>query len=491
MRIGFLIDRWPPSLAGRALAAFADHLVAIGHEVLVVTDRVARGSEDVFLHQVRTSRFLTQARRARVLAKALPERARELGCERTVAAGGVLRAHMYWAQHGSMLAAAAAKLHAEASSLGPVDRSALPATVDIESLRGVQAVEAHSQAALLAGGAARIVCPNTFVRDELAALAPAAAERLAIVRPGIELERFRPWYGERDTIRARLGPAFVGELDTLGRRIADCQDASGPYAQLARHVRALEAPPSAGLEAPIQALGAGPGSTTDAHHAPTSKLPTPIPEISSADLAALLADRGAPIIAFVAREPKLKGLPALTRALARLVDRPWRLVVAGAQHFSDVERFLVPFGPAMSEPSPNGTRFARRWAFMPQVNVGLLLRAANVTALPVWRDTRGIATLASLATGRRVITTLQNGNADLVLNGAYPPREQRITRSDHGSLLFDASLEGLLADAIAAELDNDCADAIETTYQVSKATHNFDRRRVHTLLERELEAAED
>lgn len=487
MRIGFLIDHWPPSHAGRSLAAFADHLVAIGHEVLVITDRVARGAEDVYLHQVRTHRFMTQARRARVLARALPEKARELGCERTVAAGGVERASVYWAQGGAQAAAVAARLRAQASSLGPVEREALPDWVESGSLGGREAVADASQRALLAGGARRVLAPNAMVRDELLRLDPSAEERIELVRTSIELERFRPWYGERDTIRARLGPAFTGELDALGRRIADCADSSGPYAALARAVRARD------LEAPIEHLGGGSGAADDAHHRRTSDAPA---KGAAAHVPALGAftERDAPLLAFVARDPELKGLPALTRALARLVDRPWHLVVAGTARFSEVERYLVPFGPAMAEPSPNGTRFARRWSFMPQVDVGLLLRAANMTVVPTWRDTRGVATLASLATGRRVITTRHNGNADLILDGAFAPREQRITHTARGSVLFDPCAEEQLTEALAAELEatptEQDADSITTSYEISKAVATLDRRRVHGELERALEEAE-
>lgn len=444
MRIGFLMEQWPPTLAGRSLAAFADHLVAIGHEVLVITDRVPRGHEAPYINTLRTSRWLTRSRRARLLAKALPERARELGCERTIAAGNVNQTSLYWAQSGALDAQHTAHARALASSLGPVAREDFPKAFEPHSLTGVERVRLDCQATLMKSGAGNIVVPSERLRAELLERWPDSADRIHVVPTGIDLERFRPWYGERATIRARLGPAFSAEFDASGREQPTTKRADDPLVDLDHFGQPVEAP--------------------------NQKLP----------------ETGTPLIAFIAREPELKGLPALTRALALMVDRPWRLVVAGTAHFSRLERYLLPFGPAVHAPSPSGARYARRWAFMPQVDIGLLLRASNLTVIPTWRDTRGTVTLASLATGRRVVTTLANSFADLVLDGAYPPSEQRITRSQNGSVLFDASNEALLAQAITGELDRDVTTDPETSYAIAKSTYTCERRRVLSSLEAEL-----
>jgi glycosyltransferase involved in cell wall biosynthesis len=445
VRIGFLMEQWPPTLAGRSLAAFADHLVAIGHEVLVLTDRVPRGHEAPYINTLRTSRWMTRTRRARLLARALPERARELGCERTIAAGNVNAASLYWAQSGALDAQHTANARALASSLGPVTREDFPKAIDPHSLTGVERVRAECQAILMKSGAANIVVPSERLRAELLERWPDSAERIRVVPTGIDLERFRPWYGERATIRARLGPAFSAEFDASGREQATSKPSNDPLYDLDHYGQPVQAPTQA-------------------------KVP----------------ETGTPLIAFIARDPELKGLPALTRALALMVDRPWRLVVAGTAHFSSIERYLLPFGPALHAPSPSGARYARRWAFMPQVDIGLLLRAANLTAIPTWRDARGTVTLASLATGRRVVTTLANSFADLVLDDAYPPSEQRITRSQNGSVLFDASNEALLAQAIGDELDRDVTTDPQTSYAIAKSTYACERRRVLASLEREL-----
>ena len=163
------------------------------------------------------------------------------------------------------------------------------------------------------------------------------------------------------------------------------------------------------------------------------------------------AEDTGPLLAFVAREPVLKGLPALVRALAGLQDRPWRLVVAGPRRYEEVERYLLPFGEA--EHLDGGVRAARRWVYLPDVDSAALYQASSLTLQPTWRDPCSLVTLESLACGRRVVTTMANGAARRILDGGIAPSPRVSTTSDAGTVLVDPADEVKLAHAIADELD--------------------------------------
>lgn len=388
------------------MSAFAEYLTAVGHDVLAVAAEGDRAGSSIPIESVGAARginrLLPRGQRERQLAERLESRALELGCERTIGARHLSKLSLFWPHGGSHQATLTARMAARASAFGPIRREALP-------------VEAHPtgrhqtfvefEGRLMNGGADRVVCVSELVRDEFARRWPAAKERLVVLPNAVERARFRPWFGDRDVIRRRLGAAFQ-------------------------------------------------------------------------------KDDGVPILAFIAREPELKGLPVLTRALALLVDRPWRLVVAGPRDFSDVERYLLPFGPAMSEPAPDGARFGQRWVFLPQVDSSLLLRAADLSVQPTWRDPCSLVTLESLATGRRVLTTLANGAAQFVLNGMYAPRPSRPAVSDCGTVLFDAADEGLLAEALALEFEREDSRDPEATQRIAATTVDLDARQIHAKLER-------
>ena len=407
MRIGFLIDRWQPNRGGAeaAMAAFAEHLAAVGHEVIAIAESGEVKTGSLALELVRgtqgLARLLPRGLRERRLATQLEARAIELGCERTVGARHLGHLSVFWPHGGAHQATLTARTAARASAFGPIDRDHLPGEVRPTG-RHRTFVDLEGQ--LMNGGAARVVCVSELVRDELVARWPGCEERLVVIPNGVNRERFRPWFGDREVIRRRLGPAF------------------GP-------------------------------------------------------------DDGAPILAFIAREPELKGLPVLTRALARLLDRPWRLVVAGPRDFAEIERFVLPFGPAMAEPDATGARFGRRWVFLPEVDSSLLLRAATLTVQPTWRDPCSLVTLESLASGRRVLTTLANGASSFVLDGQYGPRPSRPAVTERGTVLFDVADEKLLATSLDAELERDTAGDPEVTRRISEGQAALDARRIHAALE--------
>jgi UDP-glucose:(heptosyl)LPS alpha-1,3-glucosyltransferase len=121
-------------------------------------------------------------------------------------------------------------------------------------------------------------------------------------------------------------------------------------------------------------------------------------------LACELEVRGdAPLLAFVAREPELKGLEPLLRALAGLTDLPWHLIVAGPRRGAKWERMARRLGLG-------GERVTVRT----HVPAEVLLAGADLCVLPTWRDPCPLVVLESLACGTPVVTTRGAGNAHLV-----------------------------------------------------------------------------
>jgi len=393
------------------MAALAEHLTAVGHDVVAIAARGEETTGSIPIECVEEARgfarLLPRGQRERRLAARLEARASELGCERTVGARHLSRLSLFWPHGGAHQATLTARMAARASAFGPIRRESLPVEAHPTG-RHRSFVELEGR--LMQGGAARVVCVSELVRDELVARWPGCESRLVVIPNAVDRARFRPWFGDRAVIRQRLGSAFA-------------------------------------------------------------------------------SDDGAPILAFIAREPELKGLPVLTRALARLVDRPWRLVVAGPRDFSAIERYVLPFGPAMAEPDASGARFGRRWVFLPEVDSSLLLRAANLSVLPTWRDPCSLVTLESLASGRRMLTTLANGAASFVLDGMYAPRPSRPAISTNGTVLFDATDERQLAEALVAELERDAADDPEVTRRIAECAAPLESRRIHAALEEVLVSA--
>ncbi len=115
-----------------------------------------------------------------------------------------------------------------------------------------------------------------------------------------------------------------------------------------------------------------------------------------------VAERTA-LIAFAARDPVLKGLPALLLALEPLQAQPWHLLIAGPRPASPWERLVRRTG---IEPE--------RATVRAEVDPRALFGAADLTALPTWRDTSSFVVLESLASGTPVLTTARAGAAEAI-----------------------------------------------------------------------------
>ena len=110
-----------------------------------------------------------------------------------------------------------------------------------------------------------------------------------------------------------------------------------------------------------------------------------------------------PLIGFSAREPRLKGLPQLFDALARLADRPWHLLVAGLKR------------PRTWSGAARARGLGReRVSVRAEVDPAAMWSAAELCALPTWRDTSSLVLLEALASGTPAVTTRFAGAADAI-----------------------------------------------------------------------------
>ncbi len=109
-----------------------------------------------------------------------------------------------------------------------------------------------------------------------------------------------------------------------------------------------------------------------------------------------------PLVAFLAHEAELKGLPTLLDAL----------VLHGA---SDVHLLLAGPRPlAKWKRRAERAIGAERVHAFESIDAAEALSAADVLAHPTWRDTSGLVLLEALAVGTPVITTRRAGEAPLV-----------------------------------------------------------------------------
>jgi glycosyltransferase involved in cell wall biosynthesis len=114
-------------------------------------------------------------------------------------------------------------------------------------------------------------------------------------------------------------------------------------------------------------------------------------------------DERIPLIAFVARQPVLKGLPVLLSALARVRHAPWNLVIAG-----------IGDAGAWSRRAQSAGLDAMRVRIVNEIDSAALLSAADLCVLPTWRDTSALVVLEALGCGTPVITTPCAGEAGTV-----------------------------------------------------------------------------
>ncbi len=119
--------------------------------------------------------------------------------------------------------------------------------------------------------------------------------------------------------------------------------------------------------------------------------------------AELHLDREMPLLAFSARNPVLKGLPALLGALAGLQELPWRLLVAGPKDPARWARRARAAGIA-----PDRVRV------LAEVEPVALAAASDLVVHPTWRDACGLVVLEALAAGTPVITTARAGAAEAI-----------------------------------------------------------------------------
>ncbi|HUR28456.1 MAG TPA: glycosyltransferase family 4 protein, partial [Planctomycetota bacterium] len=113
----------------------------------------------------------------------------------------------------------------------------------------------------------------------------------------------------------------------------------------------------------------------------------------------------APLVAFLAHDAELKGLPTLLDALASLARPDVHLLLGGPRPLARwkrrAERVLGP---------------ERVHAF-DALDAAHALSAADVLAHPTWRDTSGLVLLEAQAVGTPVVTTRRAGDAGVVREG--------------------------------------------------------------------------
>lgn len=165
----------------------------------------------------------------------------------------------------------------------------------------------------------------------------------------------------------------------------------------------------------------------------------------------LHVDAATPLITFVARNPVLKGLPALLAALAGLSSRRWQLLIAGPD---ERERWRDAAQRAGIDPA--------RVAIRTHADPIAVAAAGDLCVLPTWRDTCGLVVLEALSSGTPVVTTRRAGAAEL------------ITSQITGRVVADPGDIDVLRAAIACELDRSQAGSTDRE-AVRRAVSGRDR----------------
>ena len=144
-----------------------------------------------------------------------------------------------------------------------------------------------------------------------------------------------------------------------------------------------------------------------------------------------------PLVAFLAHDAELKGLPTLLDALVAQSRTDVHLLLAGPRPLAKWQRR-----------AERALSAARVHAFE-SIDAVQALSAADVLAHPTWRDTSGLVLLEAQALGTPVITTRRAGDAPLVREGIS------------GSVLDEAGDAQALADALSLWLERARSDTID------------------------------
>lgn len=137
-----------------------------------------------------------------------------------------------------------------------------------------------------------------------------------------------------------------------------------------------------------------------------------------------------PIVTFVGRNPQLKGLPLLFKALARLRERPWRMVVAGP---SDAERWRRRGVKVLGE--------GARLHVAADMDPLTLAAGSDLLVLPSKRESCGLVVLEALAAGTPVLVSSAVGAKEV------------LTDAQQGAVFSNKIKAGELAQLISEQLD--------------------------------------
>lgn len=181
-------------------------------------------------------------------------------------------------------------------------------------------------------------------------------------------------------------------------------------------------------------------------------------------------DRRTPLMLFVARNPRLKGLRELIAALLVLLERgsrEWALLAVGPDEPVGVVGSWAP--EVLAHPCASELRRPKRILWRERAEPAASYLAADLCVVPTWRDTCGLAILEALACGSPVVTTSFAG-ASVVVDEAS------------GSVLATPEDPRALADALGAWLARVATGGIDRAAARRRVEH-LDLARCHGRLE--------
>jgi glycosyltransferase involved in cell wall biosynthesis len=151
-------------------------------------------------------------------------------------------------------------------------------------------------------------------------------------------------------------------------------------------------------------------------------------------------------VAMMRDDQKLQSYRCLAEALARLVDRPWRLVLAGAGPAEHAVRAAF---------APLGER-ARFPGLLDDLTLRQLYRGADVYVWPAIKEAWGMALLEAQAAGLPAVAGGSEGVAGIVANGATgvlaPSGEAAAFADALGSLLADPARRRRMSETALARM---------------------------------------